>query len=633
MFKSLKLYAGQEIRLEEILSSLTGLGYKRQDSAREEGDFSSRGETLDIFPAAFECPVRIILDYNKIESINSIDPENYRTLWKHQLIIILPSRKPEGDGAASYSRSHKPYRHKTTVSNEELPLSLFLELKKGDLVVHTSHGIGRYISQQKDAFVIEYANKERLFVPAKDCHLIQKFIGLKGRAPKINRLGTNEWQKTKLRVRKGITAAAVGLLKNQAQRAQAAGFSFSKDTPWQNEFEETFPYEETPDQIKATEEVKKNMENPHPMDRLLCGDVGYGKTEVAMRAAFKAVMDNKQAAILVPTTILAEQHYQNFLGRLSDFPINIQMLSRFKSRPEQKAIIKDLKSGKVDIIIATHRLLSNDIAFSDLGLLIIDEEQRFGVMAKERLKGLKVNVDILTLTATPIPRTLYMGIMGLKDISTINTPPQNRIPISTYVVEYDTDIISQAITKELNRKGQVFFVHNRIYDIEEVRDKIKGLSPRQARIAYAHGKMPEKELEGIMIDFINREIDCLVSTAIISSGIDIPSANTLIVNNAHNFGLSELHQLRGRVGRFNRKAYAYFLIPRDQPLSPFSQKKLDTIRTHSELGSGFNIAMEDMEIRGVGNLLGYQQHGYIRTIGFDLYCRMLKETVEVLCAS
>ena len=623
MFKSLKLYAGQEIRLEEILSSLTGLGYKRQDSAREEGDFSSRGETLDIFPAAFECPVRITLDYDKIESINSVDPANYRAIWKHQLIIILPS----------YSRGQRPYQRQTTVSSEELPLSLFLELKKGDLVVHTSHGIGRYINQQKDAFVIEYANKERLFVPAKDCHLIQKFIGLKGRAPKINRLGTNEWQKTKLRVRKGITAAAVGLLKNQAQRAQADGFSFSKDTPWQKEFEETFPYEETPDQIKATEEVKKDMENPHPMDRLLCGDVGYGKTEVAMRAAFKAVMDNKQAAILVPTTILAEQHYQNFLRRLSNFPVNIQMLSRFKSQAQQKAIIEDIKAGKADIIIATHRLLSNDIAFSDLGLLIIDEEQRFGVMAKEKLKSLKVNVDILTLTATPIPRTLYMGIMGLKDISIINTPPQNRIPISTYVVEYETDIISQAITKELNRKGQVFFVHNRIYDIEEVRDKIKGLSPRQARIAYAHGKMPEKELEGIMIDFINREIDCLVSTAIISSGIDIPSANTLIVNNAHNFGLSELHQLRGRVGRFNRKAYAYFLIPRDQPLSPFSQKKLDTIRTHSELGSGFNIAMEDMEIRGVGNLLGYQQHGYIQTIGFDLYCRLLKETVEVLCAS
>ena len=623
MFKSLKLYAGQQIRLEEILSSLTGLGYKRQTLTKEEGDFSGRGEILDIFPATFECPVRITLNYDKIESINSVDPANYRAIWKHQLIIILPS----------YSRSHKPYRHKTTVSNEELPLSLFLELKKGDLVVHASHGIGRYINQQKDAFVIEYANKERLFVPAKDCHLIQKFIGLKGRAPKINRLGTNEWQKTKLRVRKGITAAAVGLLKNQAQRAQAAGFSFSKDTPWQKEFEETFPYEETPDQIKATEEVKKDMENPHPMDRLLCGDVGYGKTEVAMRAAFKAVMDNKQAAILVPTTILAEQHYRNFLGRLSNFPVNIQMLSRFKSQAQQKAIIEDIKAGKVDIIIATHRLLSNDIAFSDLGLLIIDEEQRFGVMAKEKLKSLKVNVDILTLTATPIPRTLYMGIMGLKDISIINTPPQNRIPISTYVVEYETDIISQAITKELNRKGQVFFVHNRIYDIEDIREKIKNLMPDQARIAYAHGKMPEKELEGIMIDFINREIDCLVSTAIISSGIDIPSANTLIVNNAHNFGLSELHQLRGRVGRFNRKAYAYFLIPRDQPLSPFSQKKLDTIRTHSELGSGFNIAMEDMEIRGVGNLFGYQQHGYIRTIGFDLYCRMLKETVEVLCAS
>lgn len=617
MFKSLKLYTGEQIRLEEILSSLTGLGYKRQTLAKEEGDFSLRGEILDIFPAAFECPVRISLDYDKIESINSLDPQNYRRLWKHQLIIILPLRRP--------------YQLQTTVSSEDLPLSLFLELKKGDLVVHTSHGIGRFIGRQEDSFVIEYANKEKLFVPAKDCHLIQKFIGLKGARPKINRLGTNEWQKTKNRIRKGIAVTAVGLLRNQAQRAQAEGFSFSKDSPWQKEFEKTFPYQETPDQIKASQEVKKDMESPHPMDRLLCGDVGYGKTEVAMRAAFKAVMDNKQAAILAPTTILVEQHYQNFLGRLSNFPVNIQMLSRFKSNTQQKEIIKGLKEGKVDIIIGTHRLLSNDIAFSDLGLLIIDEEQRFGVLAKERLKSMKVNVDILTLTATPIPRTLYMGIMGLKDISTINTPPQNRIPISSYVVEYDTDIIRQAITKELKRQGQVFFVHNRIYDIEETCQKIKNLCPK-VRIAYAHGKMPEKDLEGIMIDFINRKIDCLVSTAIISSGIDIPSANTLIVNLAQNFGLSELHQLRGRVGRFNRKAYAYFLIPRDQPLSEPSSKKLNTIRTHSELGSGFNIAMEDMELRGVGNLLGYQQHGYIQAIGFDLYCRLLKETVELLKA-
>lgn len=617
MFKSLKLYTGEQIRIEEILSSLTGLGYKRQTLAKEEGDFSLRGEILDIFPAAFEFPVRIILDYDKIERINSLDPQNYRTLWKHQLIIILPLRKP--------------YQLQTTVSSEDLPLSLFLELKKSDLVVHTSHGIGRFIGRQEDSFVIEYANKEKLFVPAKDCHLIQKFIGLKGARPKINRLGTNEWQKTKNRVRKGIAVTAVGLLRNQAQRAQAEGFSFSKDSPWQKEFEETFPYQETPDQIKASQEVKKDMESPHPMDRLLCGDVGYGKTEVAMRAAFKAVMDNKQAAILAPTTILVEQHYQNFLGRLSNFPVNIQMLSRFKSNAQQKEIIAGLKEGKVDIIIGTHRLLSNDIAFSDLGLLIIDEEQRFGVLAKERLKSMKVNVDILTLTATPIPRTLYMGIMGLKDISTINTPPQNRIPISSYVVEYDTDIIRQAITKELKRQGQVFFVHNRIYDIEKICQKIKDLCPK-VRIAYAHGKMPEKDLEGIMIDFINRKIDCLVSTAIISSGIDIPSANTLIVNLAQNFGLSELHQLRGRVGRFNRKAYAYFLIPRDEPLSEPSSKKLNTIRTHSELGSGFNIAMEDMEIRGVGNLLGYQQHGYIQAIGFDLYCRLLKETVELLRA-
>src|SRR3989339_310395 len=375
---------------------------------------------------------------------------------------------------------------------------------------------------------------------------------------------------------------AAELLHTQALRASLKGHLFSEDTQWQKEFENAFPYTETDDQIKATLEVKQDMESLQPMDRLLCGDVGYGKTEVALRAAFKAVMDNKQVAVLVPTTILAEQHYQNFIRRLKDFPVNVQMLSRFRSDAQQKKIVEETKKGNVDIIIGTHRLLSDDLAFKDLGLLIIDEEQRFGVAAKEKLKSMKLAVDVLTLTATPIPRTLYMGLMGLKDISSINTPPQNRIPITTYVVEYDDDIISHALTKELSRKGQVFFVHNQIYDIEEMGQRIKKLATRNAIVTCAHGQMPEKELEAIMVGFLEQKIDCLVSTTIIASGIDVPMANTLLVNNAHLFGLSDLHQLRGRVGRFDRKAYAYFFIPKDEILNPQPRKRLEAVKEYSQ---------------------------------------------------
>ncbi|MBU4252207.1 MAG: DEAD/DEAH box helicase [Candidatus Omnitrophica bacterium] len=386
---------------------------------------------------------------------------------------------------------------------------------------------------------------------------------------------------------------------------------------------------ETPDQIKTTSEVKLDMESPKPMDRLLCGDVGYGKTEVAMRAAFKAVMDNKQVAYLVPTTILAEQHYQNFNARLANFPVNVQMLSRFKTKRQQDEIIKNLHQGSVDIVIGTHRLLSPDVRFKDLGLVIVDEEQRFGVKAKEQLKKLKNTIDILVLTATPIPRTLYMSLMGAKDFSVINTSPQNRLPIKTVVVEYDADLVTQAIKRELARQGQVFFLHNRILDLEKIKDKIARNLPAGARIMIAHGQMPAKLLEQIMSDFIAGKIDVLVSTTIIESGIDIPNANTIIVNNAQMFGLSDLHQLRGRVGRFNRAAYAYFLVPGNQRavLEIDAKKRLQAIQEHSDLGAGFNIAMEDLEIRGAGNLLGQEQHGFITAVGFDLYCRLLKEAI------
>ena len=638
MFKSLKLYVGQQIDHKQLALDLTGFGYSRQEQVGEEGDFSLRGEVMDIYPASFECPIRLVFDFDKIESVSSIDIAANRILSPHNAVIILPKHK------AYHSRivvSHRLDLKSTTPAikfNQEIPLELFIELKKGDYVVHVQHGIGRYLGLEKikaagglqDAFVIEYANKEKLFVPASNIHFIQKFIGLKAHPPKINRLGTREWQKIKNRAQKAIAMVAVGLLRQQAQRLALGGFAFSQDTQWQADFENTFPYNETPDQKKAVLEVKKDMESPCAMDRLLCGDVGYGKTEVAMRAVFKAVMDNKQAAILVPTTILAEQHYQNFRRRLKDFPVTVEMLSRFRSDSQQKEIIEGIKKGSVDIVIGTHRLLSDDIAFKNLGILIIDEEQRFGVRNKEKIKSLKTDVDVLTLTATPIPRTLYMGLMGLRDISAINTPPQNRMPVATYVAEYDEEIISYALKRELSRGGQVFFVHNRIYDIDEVCQKVKSLAVSGSRVAFAHGQMPEHELEEVMVGFLEKEIDCLVSTAIIESGIDVPEANTIIVNNAHTFGLSDLHQLRGRVGRFDRKAYSYFLIPKNEPLNPQARKRLEAVKEYSQLGSGFRIAMEDLEIRGAGNLLGTQQHGHIQAVGFDLYCRLLKEAVDFL---
>lgn len=607
-----------------IVRTLVDFGYKRQDQVLEEGDFSRRGEIIDVYPVTFECPIRISHEFDKVESIVSIDIQASRVIWKHQVVIILPKAKD--------------YRRQLSAFTEERPLNLFVELKRGDYVVHIQHGVGRYLGMEKgpgpqgarDCFVIEYANREKLFVPAQDAHLIQKYVGLKGRAPKINRLGTKEWEAVKNKVKKNLKTIAIGLLRTQAERSLAKGFAFSKDTEWQTQFEKTFPYEETPDQVKAMKDVKLDMESAHPMDRLLCGDVGYGKTEVAMRAAIKAVLDNKQVAFLVPTTILAEQHYHNFVSRLTDFPINVQMLSRFKTEGEQKTILEGVKNGFVDIVIGTHRLLSDDIMFKDLGLLIIDEEQRFGVKAKEKLKSLRLSVDILTLTATPIPRTLYMSLMGAKDISVINTPPQNRIPVSTYVIEYDDGLIKQAITKEFNRHGQVFFVHNQVENIAEVVLKIKNLMGDSGKIAFAHGQMPEKQLEDIMGAFLEGKIDCLVCTTIIQSGIDIPSANTLLVNNAHRFGLADLHQLRGRVGRFNRKAYAFFLIPRVEMLTEEARRRLEAIRAYSELGAGFKIAMEDMELRGAGNLLGYQQHGFIQAVGFDLYCRLIRETINNL---
>jgi transcription-repair coupling factor (superfamily II helicase) len=622
MFKSLKLYIGLTLDLEVIVSTLVEFGYSRCDLVSEEGDFSKRGSILDIFPFTFELPIRIEFDNNNLRNIKSFMPSSGEAIWEHKMVIILPIKKTPVSKTISFS--------------EEFPLSSFIDLNIGDYVVHNQHGIGRFLGIDKiklkdkfqDHLILEYENQEKLFVPIDQMHLVQKYIAFHVRRPKLYKLGSKEWQKIKEKTRKGIQKLAWELLTLQAMRIGSRGHAFSKDSDWQSEFEKTFIYQETPDQIKATIEVKQDMELDKPMDRLLCGDVGYGKTEVAMRAAFKAVMNDKQVAYLVPTTILAEQHYQNFSMRIKPFPVNIAMLSRFKTDAEQKKIIKDIAAGSVDIVIGTHRLLSDDVSFKDLGLVIIDEEHRFGVKHKEKLKKLRLSTDVLILTATPIPRTLYMSLMGAKDLSVINTPPENRLPIKTIVVEYDADLVKQAILREVSRKGQVFFLHNRVEDIEKVKQGLSRLLPPSVRLNIGHGQMHPKTLEKVMSDFFRGQIDCLVCTMIIESGIDIPNANTIIVNNAHTFGLADLHQLRGRVGRFDRPAYAYFMVPKAGVIDTDARKRLNAIQEFSQLGSGFNIAMEDLEIRGAGNLLGIEQHGFISAVGFDLYCRLLREAVN-----
>ncbi|WP_234122088.1 transcription-repair coupling factor [Clostridium hydrogenum] len=511
----------------------------------------------------------------------------------------------------------------------------FTELKPGDYVVHVNHGIGVFkgIKQldvqghKKDYLELTYAVDDKLYVPVEQLDLVQKYVGSEGKAPKVSKLGGNEWIKAKNKVRKSINEIADELVKLYAVRTTVSGFKFSKDTVWQKQFEDEFPYNETPDQNLAIEEIKKDMETGKVMDRLVCGDVGYGKTEVAIRAAFKAVMDGKQVAFLVPTTILAEQHYNNFKKRFADFPVTIDMISRFRTAAQQRVTLKELKEGNVDIIIGTHRILNKEIKFKDLGLLIIDEEQRFGVNHKEKLKQFKKNIDVITLSATPIPRTLHMSLTGVRDISVIETPPEERYPVQTYVVEYNDQLIRDAVMREFNRKGQVFFVYNRVESIREMSAYIAKLIP-EARIAIAHGQMTERELEKVMLEFMNNEYDILLCTTIIETGIDIPNVNTMIIYDADKMGLSQLYQLRGRVGRTNRMAYAYFTYRKDKILTEVAEKRLKAIKEFTELGSGFKIAMKDLEIRGAGNIMGSAQHGHMASIGYDLYCRMLENTIK-----
>ena len=530
-------------------------------------------------------------------------------------------------------KARKP-RRTQKVSNAER-IKSYSELKVGDYVVHINHGIGKYLGIEtleingvhKDYLNLKYAGDDKLYVPVEQIDQVQKFVGSEGKEPKVYKLGGSEWKKVKSRVQSSVQDIADDLIKLYAEREASKGFAFTEDGGMQQDFESVFPYQETEDQLRAIEEIKKDMERERPMDRLLCGDVGYGKTEVAIRAAFKAINDGKQVAFLVPTTILAQQHYETFLERFSEFPITMKSLSRFRTRKEQTETLKGLKAGTVDIVVGTHRILSKDIKFKDLGLLIIDEEQRFGVTHKEKIKQMKANVDVLTLTATPIPRTLHMSMLGVRDLSVIETPPENRFPVQTYVVEYSGGMIREAIERELSRGGQVYFLYNRVDSIERMAEQISQLVP-DARVAYAHGQMRENELESVMIDFLDGSYDVLVSTTIIETGVDIPNVNTLIVNDADKMGLSQLYQLRGRVGRSNRVAYSYFMYQRDKVLTEVAEKRLQAIKEFTELGSGFKIAMRDLSIRGAGNLLGAQQHGFIDSVGFDLYSQMLKEAIE-----
>ena len=528
-------------------------------------------------------------------------------------------------------------RKKATKQKGVAKIKSFAELNLGDYVVHANHGIGVYkgIKQidagghKRDYLDLEYTKGDKLYVPVDQLDLVQKYIGSEGKIPKINKLGGNEWNKAKAKVKKSINEIAQDLVKLYATRANIKGFKFSKDTQWQRQFEDEFPYEETPDQLTSLEEIKKDMESTKVMDRLLCGDVGYGKTEVAIRAAFKAVMDGKQVAFLVPTTILAEQHYNNLKRRFSDFPVNIDMISRFRTAKQQKETLQAVKENNVDILIGTHRLVSKDIGFKDLGLLIVDEEQRFGVTQKEKIKNIKKNVDVLTLSATPIPRTLHMSLTGARDISVIETPPEERYPIQTYVTEYNDQLIRDAILREKNRGGQTFFVYNRVESIQEMANYLKDLVP-ECKVTIIHGQMTERQLEKEMIAFMNKEYDILLCTTIIETGIDIQNVNTMIVYNSDKMGLSQLYQLRGRVGRSNKVAYAYFVYKKDKILTEVAEKRLKALKDFTELGSGFKIAMRDLEIRGAGNMMGSAQHGHMATIGYDLYCRMLEDTIKII---
>lgn len=618
---------GQTLPLDAMARQLTEAGYRRVTRVNDPGEWARRGGLIDCFPEGFDAPVRMEWNGDAILAIRSVDLDTGRPFFDHEMVLLLPARGPH------------PHRLRTAapVLADTTPIEHFVDIEAGDLVVHVTHGIGRYRGLKKaksggkvvDHIVLEYADDTRLYLPIDELHLIQKYLGFEGYRPALSRLGTKTWARIKERAAAGARAVALELLSVQAQRASKPGFAFKPDTDWQRELEAGFPYEETPGQARAAAEVKADMETGRPMDRLLCGDVGYGKTEVALRAAFKCCMDDRQVALLCPTTILAEQHAVTFRQRLAKYPVNVQALSRFQTPAEQQAILGGLADGHVDLVVGTHRLLSSDVAFNDLGLVIIDEEQRFGVRHKEALKRLRASVDVLTMTATPIPRTLSMALMGARAISLIETPPPHRLPVKTVVAEARDTVLREALKRELARGGQVFAVYPWVRGVEKLARRLQELAPG-ARIQAAHGQMPSRALERTMLAFMRREVDVLVSTSIVESGIDIPNANTLLVLRAEHFGLADLYQLRGRVGRFDRQAYAYLLTEPGAVLTGDAERRLEALRKFSHLGAGFQIALEDLQLRGAGNVLGTEQHGHVCAVGFDLYCRLLKAEIARL---
>lgn len=609
-------FAGNLTLLESELKNYARKGYEITLVFNSQG----RRENMQDFVARLELKASV--SFAKGELTSGMDFPDEKKCWICENDIF---------------QHKKASRRKKAFKDKGQKLRSFADIKNGDFVVHENHGIGRFIGiqqlkvqgERKDYIKIKYAGGDLLYVPVEQMDLVRKYIGGDGSAPRVNKLSGGEWKAAKAKAKAAVAVLAKDLIDLYASRKLEKGYAFAKDSVWQKQFEDSFPYEETQDQLRATEEIKEDMEKPFPMDRLLCGDVGFGKTEVAARAIFKCLDNGKQAAVLVPTTILANQHFYTLKERFEGFPFNVEMLSRFRSEAQQKEIVRRLAEGEVDLVIGTHRLLGKDVKFKDLGLLVVDEEQRFGVEHKEQIKKLKKNVDVLTLSATPIPRTLNMSLTGIKDMSLIEQPPEERYPVQTYVLEQDDELIRDIIRRELGRSGQVYVVFNRVRGIQQIAERVKELVP-EARIAVGHGQMNENMLEDTMLSFINGEQDVLVSTTIIESGIDIPNANTLIIMDADRYGLSQLYQLRGRVGRSNRQAYAYLMYQRDKVLTETAEKRLRAIREFTEFGAGFKVAMRDLEIRGAGNMLGEEQHGHILNVGYELYCKMVDDAVRAL---
>ena len=602
---------------------------KKNQTVILQADNSKRANQISQTMAEFGMDVPIVQSNNLVENQTQIKVGGFASgfSFPNNNLVYLTERE-------LFNKVTHHNRRIKTMENAQR-LRSYTELKPGDYVVHVNHGIGRFEGiktlenngVKRDYITITYQHGDQLFVPADQLKLVQKYVSSEGKRPHVNKLGGSEWAKTKSRVQSKVEDIADDLIDLYAKRESEKGFAFSKDDDLQRQFENAFPYVETPDQLRSIKEIKHDMEQEKPMDRLLVGDVGFGKTEVALRAAFKAIEDNKQVAFLVPTTILAQQHYETIQDRFKNFPVNYAVLSRFQTPAEAKKITEGLKEGKIDLVVGTHRLLSKDVKFKDLGLLIVDEEQRFGVKHKERLKELKANIDVLTLTATPIPRTLHMSMIGVRDLSVMETPPSNRYPIQTYVMEQIPSVIKEACMREIARGGQVFYLHNHIGDIDDVVTELENLMP-SARIVSVHGRMSKNQMEDILYRFLNREFDILVTTTIIETGIDMPNVNTMLIENADHYGLSQLYQLRGRIGRSARLAYAYFLYQPNKVLTEVGEKRLDAIRDFTELGSGFKIAMRDLSIRGAGNMLGAQQHGFIDSVGYDLYSQMLSDAIK-----